>query len=247
MAGYNGSDVMERNEISEAPEAFRMEELSQALEEGTDKLECNLRLFENMNPKDVQSHLECYEKLTDDEKQLYNEIVEREPAITQEVQDTVRENGGQMEGLEYRLKLPESVHEKIYLRGEESIELSEMRDVIRYTGELPSQELAKGANKTLDSLEQKGYSVEKVKNTWLDENASYKGINIQLTEPKGQTFELQFHTKESFEVKQQNHEMYNESRILSEDHPRRIELEDKMAENTAKLKTPPNIDEVKNK
>lgn len=63
-------------------------------------------------------------------------------------------------------------------------------------------------------LAEKGYNVVKVKNTWR-KNAVYKVINIIL-EKDGIKFEMQYHTKQSFELKNGKlHELYEKARILN--------------------------------
>lgn len=109
-------------------------------------------------------------------------------------------NSAELQGLEYRVKTPSSTYEKMHEREGET-EIGEMKDVIRYTEIYPPDKLAEGTNASLSDFKSRGYTVDRVKNTWDDENTAYRGINANLTSPDGQTFEVQFHTQESFELK----------------------------------------------
>ena len=52
-----------------------------------------------------------------------------------------------------------------------------------------------------------GFELQKLKNSWSGEE--YKGVNSQWIEPDtGQRFEVQFHTRISFEAKQLTHAAY---------------------------------------
>lgn len=85
-------------------------------------------------------------------------------------------------------------------------------------------ELAGGAAKTLGQLETQGYKVLKVKNTFKP-GAPYKGVNSQVMSPDGQVFELQFHTPQSFDVKQNvTHGLYERFRLLEDGDPEKAAL-----------------------
>jgi hypothetical protein len=59
----------------------------------------------------------------------------------------------------------------------------------------------------LERLKGEGFKLHQLRNSWLGEE--YKGINSQWIEPDtGQRFEVQFHTRASFEAKQLTHDAY---------------------------------------
>lgn len=210
----------------------------------TEKLpEC----FDGLSDEAKAKQIDALDKMSESERSEYYKIIEKEPAITSDVQDVADKNGAELQGLEYRVKTPSSTYEKMHER-EEGTEIGDMKDVIRYTEVYPPDKLAEGTNASLEDFESKGYTVDKVKNTWDEPNASYRGINANLTSPDGQTFEVQFHTKESFDLKNgELHSLYEERRTMADDDPRAAELDDKMTELSSKLERPENIDEVKNR
>ncbi len=204
--------------------------------------------FDHLDDSKKTKELAALNKMTPEERKAYYDILEKEPSITAEVKSVAENNGAkELAGLEDRAKTPSSVLEKKYERGK-SVEIEDMKDVIRYTEIYDGGDLAEGTNASLSDFESRGYTVEKVTNTWDNKNATYRGINTTLVSPDGQRFEVQFHTKESFDLKNgELHSLYEERRTLSHDDPRAIELDDKMAELSAKLERPENIDEVKKK
>ena len=63
-------------------------------------------------------------------------------------------------------------------------------------------------------LEGLGYKFVRVKNTLKDESAVYRGVNTQVKTPDGYTFEIQFHTPQSLAIKEKNHVLYEQARVL---------------------------------
>ena len=60
-------------------------------------------------------------------------------------------------------------------------------------------------------LKEQGFELHKLKNSWSEDQ--YKGLNSQWIEPDtGQRFEVQFHTRISFEAKQLTHDAYKRLR-----------------------------------
>jgi hypothetical protein len=114
-----------------------------------------------------------------------------------------------MIGLNYRLKSQDSLQRKLR-DGEHP---SNINDALRYTMSFPPGKLAAGATHTIAEMEKMGYTKEVVKNTF-EPDSVYMGINCTFSKG-GQRFELQFHTPESFHVKDvQNHKLYEVYREL---------------------------------
>ena len=117
--------------------------------------------------------------------------------------------------------------------------------MLRYTYVLPVESFADEFARIRQALEKAGYTVIKVKNTLGDASSAYRGVNTQFETPDGFKFELQFHTKQSLDVKERNHALYEEERLEDTPLERKWELRREMADNAAKIKTPPNIEEVR--
>jgi hypothetical protein len=184
-------------------------------------------------------------------KAIGTQAAAAEPAVTKNVTGATAEAGGEMIGLEHRLKTPESLARKIATEMEEdhiSAEEAAARisDAVRYTSSFPPNKLVAGTQKILAKMQSEGNVIVKLKNTWLDPKATYKGINAQVRAPDGQMFEMQFHTPESFWAKDAGtHKIFEAMRKLPKDSPEWKALDDQQKEIFAKLEVPKDIDQIK--
>ena len=119
-------------------------------------------------------------------------------------------------GFEHRLKARDRIKEKVsdkmqelFCSAEEAV--SVVSDTIRYTFQYREARYTQGVWTDMERLKGEGFKLHKLKNSWSDEE--YKGINSQWIEPgTGQRFEVQFHTRISFEAKQLTHDAYERLR-----------------------------------
>lgn len=160
-------------------------------------------------------------------REQYKDIARNEPKITASLQSIEKDFADvQLVGLEYRLKgegrFKEKIAEKLAdqpLRDPGEIARS-THDAIRYTYEIPTESYAKGYEKISNRLTEQGHEMMLSRNSW--DNPTYKGINSRWRTPEGQIFEVQFHTPESFQAKQQTHRAYEAIRNpLTEESERR--------------------------
>ncbi len=74
----------------------------------------------------------------------------------------------------------------------------------------------------------------------------YNGISQHLGRHTGQKFEVQFHTPDSFAMKDQVlHPLYEESRLATVTAARKIELNDQMAGLAAGLEVPSGVGSIR--
>ena len=113
-------------------------------------------------------------------------------------------------GLDHRLKGQERLTEKVEkwlsaqpdLRVDDAFKL--VKDAIRYTFAYRETHYTQGVWADIGRLKEQGFELHSLWNAWSDDQ--YKGINSQWIEPdSGQRFEVQFHTRISFEAKQLTH------------------------------------------
>jgi hypothetical protein len=115
---------------------------------------------------------------------------------------------GWLEGLDRRLKgddrLKEKVAEKLEHEPGKAVDaaLHQISDAIRYTFCFETTRYSDGYLDVKSRLEQREYQMIYCRNHWPDD-LGYKGINTRWVSPEGQRFEIQFHTAESFNAKQQ--------------------------------------------
>lgn len=122
--------------------------------------------------------------------------------------------------------------------------LSKITDAVRYTTIFESDNFAQNYFQMREILAEKGYNVIKVKNTWR-KGTAYKGVNTIL-EKDGVKFEIQYHTKKSFELKNGKlHELYEKARILHISDEELKRLNEEMENLSNQLEAPANIGKIK--
>ena len=132
-------------------------------------------------------------------------------------------------GFDDRLKGRDRIKEKVYGMTKESNfpteqAVSLVPDAIRYTFQYWEARYTQGVLADIARLRDQGFELDKLKNSWSDEQ--YKGINSQWTAPDtGQQFEVQFHTRISFEAKQLTHSAYERLRTQQADAFEELVLE----------------------
>ena len=119
--------------------------------------------------------------------------------------------------------------------------------MIRYTLTAPADQLAKKVLDTMAQLEKAGYKTTIVKNTWDAPNASYRGINTTVESPDGIKFELQYHTPESYAMKDRTHILYEQQRVLDPEDPQAIALAEQMMREVASLQRPDGVEQIVSK
>ncbi|MDL2211640.1 hypothetical protein LJB88_02060 [Erysipelotrichaceae bacterium OttesenSCG-928-M19] len=176
--------------------------------------------------------------------QYYNKQVKLEQVYTKLMKEIEQESDLNLIGLDYRLKSKESFLRK-YSNNILFNDIKEIKDVNRYTlvGDLSN--LGSETISILHSLEQRGYNISEVKNTWYN-GSSYKGINTVIRDKNGTPFELQFHTQESFELKNGKlHKLYEQQRMFKKYSKSWWVYENKMIELSCSIKNPKDIEKVK--
>ena len=181
---------------------------------------------------------EC-DRITKREKELIS------PAMrTIESQDPDRH----LIGFEHRLKGRDRIKEKVYDKMQEfsySAEqaVSVVSDTIRFTFEYREARYTQGVWSDIDRLRGEGFKLHQLRNSWSGEE--YKGINSQWIEPhSGQRFEVQFHTRISFEAKQLTHDAYELIRTQQGDEFEKMVLKAFQRKVSAEVPVPPGATDI---
>lgn len=175
----------------------------------------------------------------------YSKAVANEPQITAHIKKVAENIGMDMAGLEYRIKGKESYLRKIASNYSPNGNEYEVKDILRYTYTTTPEKLVESTLKSIETHQDMGYNTIEVKNYWLDKNNPYNGINTTIQAQNGQKFELQYHTSESYSVKDAIHGLYEKWRIMDKASPEAIQLRKGMFEQSSKLHVPERIEEVK--
>ncbi len=172
--------------------------------------------------------------------ELIDEAKEHESQVTSDLSSIANEIGTKLEGLDFRMKSLSSLTRKISNEPE-----AKMRDVLRYTNVSDSENTVKDFNRCVDKFEGRGYNISAVKNYWNNPDNPYNGINANFITSDNYEFELQFHTPESFELKNGKlHELYEKFRV-SDSADEKASLTNEMFKLSDGLRVPKDITQVR--
>jgi hypothetical protein len=157
---------------------------------------------------------------------------EEEPSVTPVLQQLARDAGGELVGLEHRLKKRPSMLRKIRLQaGKHAVKDIVISDALRYTMRIeddPEGSHVKTIVKVIAALEAAGHRIVKLKNYW-PKGDNYSGVNSVLKSPSGLQWELQFHTADSLRIQKETRDSYEELREATTPVERKRELFDAMS------------------
>ena len=146
--------------------------------------------------------------------------------------------------LKGRDRIKEKVYDTVKERGhalEDAVSL--VPDAIRYTFQYDEARYTQGVREDIARMKEQGLRLGIRKNSWLSDQ--YKGINSQWIEPDtGQRFEVQFHTRISFEAKQITHPAYERLRTKQADAFEELVLEAFQKKVTAEVPVPPGANDI---
>lgn len=146
---------------------------------------------------------------------FYADYLSTEFATTKFLVEFAKTNKAVLEGLEYRVKSPKSLYNKLYQRVEKSF-FDSLADVVRYTIILDPEDYVEQIRSVITALSEKNWKIYALKNYWTNDGFPYNGVNTKFKNPRNYRIEIQFHTKESFDVKmsKEDHDLYEQRRVL---------------------------------
>lgn len=174
-----------------------------------------------------------------------------EPTITADINNIATKAGGKLVGLENRLKSPHSIKRKIEDEAADgfskSLSLNKIRDAIRYTTVFREGDFVARYKAMQYLLAIKGYKTIIVKNTWKNDSA-YKGVNTFIQNEDGDVFEMQYHTQQSFDVKNGLlHKLYEKFRDPKTPIHEKEKLLLEMRKLSSKIKVPEGVELIEDK
>lgn len=191
------------------------------------------------------------ENLTLSVDKLVEKSQKIEPTITADINNIATKAGGKLVGLENRLKSPSSIKRKIEAEVADgfskSLSLNKIRDAIRYTTVFKEGDFVTRYKAMQYLLAIKGYKTIIVKNTWKSDSA-YKGVNTFIQNEDGDVFEMQYHTQQSFDLKNGLlHKLYERFRDPKTPFHEKEKLLLEMRKLSSKIKVPDGIDLIEDK
>lgn len=166
-----------------------------------------------------------------------------EPKVSRDVQYIANAEGGVTAGFVYREKSRSSLMRKVKDRmGRPGDPRTWIKDALRYTITFHPAEFSKSVQDALYRFEEKGYKVLAGENSWA-RGDSYSGLHYDIEVPgDGIIIELQFHTAESFLLKNKKlHKLYEEFRDNGTPLRRRQELFDVMTKYWDEVEIPKEV------
>jgi hypothetical protein len=151
-------------------------------------------------------------------------------------------------GFDNRLKGRDRIKEKVYDTVEERDHSPEdavslVPDTIRYTFQYREARYTQGVFADIGRLKEQGFELHSLWNAWSGDQ--YKGINSQWIErDTGQRFEVQFHTRISYEAKQLTHDAYERLRAKQADVFEELVLEAFQKKVAGEVPVPPGAADV---
>ena len=141
---------------------------------------------------------------------LIAEAQAAEPDVTRDMR-ALEQKGVYLTGLTHRIKAEDSLMQKILTDAvADNVDLGQaadgISDVLRYTLVIKEADYSRRVPEAMEKLTASGYEVLKFRNAWGGK--FYQGINVQLMSPAGVKTELQFHTPQSYAIKQASHGVY---------------------------------------
>jgi hypothetical protein len=178
-----------------------------------------------LTPNQIDENNEYGDEANAYARELRGRMVDAEPQLTDDMIEIADANFGTMKGLQHRLKSEKSLARKISADSQEyggdmAQATQNVSDGLRYTISFDEENYATGVMSTISALQEKGYQLSRIKNFWQKGDA-YQGINAKILHPNGFEVELQFHTPESFEVKDaKSHNIYEMYRVETDNKKR---------------------------
>lgn len=205
-------------------------------------------------------------------RKIYESAVTDEKKITKDFLGLAKASGMYLDNLENSVKMASHFEDKLersIVAYRESFgsdatmeELAKRNsyDLVRYTAITDNDNIAKGAIKLQKGLKSMGYKVVGIKNKFVDnegrenKNSTYRGLHIIAESENGRKIELQIHSRETIDIKNQNHKEYEEQRAFEKLTPdewteeirnRDAELTRIQVERWKNYKNPPGIEKIK--
>lgn len=177
---------------------------------------------------------------------LYDQAVQIEPKVTEVMKKLFPDK---LYGLDNRIKLVPSISRrirKIYQRTEIDIKeaITQVEDPLRYTLVAETKEYIPFIKDAIDQLKKQGFTLIKIHNWWAD-NDAYEGLHVTFQTPTEVNFEIQFHTPETYKIKEEKlnqlFEKYEDEKFL----PRRKELYEEIVKLWKSVEVPENAQDLK--
>ncbi|KWT36120.1 XopAD/skwp family type III secretion system effector, partial [Pseudomonas amygdali] len=144
---------------------------------------------------------------------------EMEPKVTRMLRRVAESHAGQLAGMDHQLKSVGSLKEKLKQQmalKNKTLEdaVAGVNDALRYSVVLEPPDFTAGLRGVLASLDDQGHVRVKLNNLFAKHKPAFKAVNVTMRSPEGALWEIQFHTPDTFRLKEQFHDLYKHSSTL---------------------------------
>ncbi|UIA83798.1 hypothetical protein LU604_01350 [Erwinia tracheiphila] len=144
---------------------------------------------------------------------------EMEPEVTHMLKRVAESHAGQLVGMDHQLKSVSSLKEKLKQQmalKNKTLEdaVAGVNDALRYSVVLEPPDFTAGLRGVLASLDDQGHGRVKLNNLFAKHRPAFKAVNVTLRSPEGALWEIQFHTPDTFKLKEQFHNLYKRNHAL---------------------------------
>ncbi|MGK9145397.1 hypothetical protein KXR77_18130 [Xanthomonas euvesicatoria] len=175
-----------------------------------------------------------------------------EPQVTDMLRGIAARHGGQLTGTQHQLKSLSSLKQKLTQRmalKKQTLEeaAAGVNDALRYSVVLEPQDFTAGLRAVLAALDDQGHARVKLTNQFTVYPPVFKAINVTLRSPAGALWEIQFHTPETFALKEHFHDLYKHAHALALGGASRAEqrkLQAPALEAFKRVASPPGCEEI---
>ncbi len=175
-----------------------------------------------------------------------------EPQVTDMLQNIAARHGGQLAGTQHQLKsygsLQDKLKQRMALKKQPLDEAAaSVNDALRYSVVLEPQGFTAGLRAVLAALDDQGHARVKLTNQFTEYPPVFKAINVTLRSPEGALWEIQFHTPETFALKERFHDLYKHAHALALGGASRSEqrkLQAPALEAFKRVASPPGCEEI---
>ncbi|CEE49685.1 Shikimate kinase [Xanthomonas citri pv. citri] len=175
-----------------------------------------------------------------------------EPQVTDMLRGIAARHGGQLTGTQHQLKSLSSLKQKLTQRmalKKQTLEeaAAGVNDALRYSVVLEPQDFTAGLRAVLSALDDQGHARVKLTNQFTVYPPVFKAINVTLRSPAGALWEIQFHTPETFALKEHFHDLYKHAHALALGGASRAEQRELQApalEAFKRVASPPGCEEI---
>lgn len=151
---------------------------------------------------------------------LFQRAQQMDREITPMLQQVVSIFEADLAGLEHRQKSRGSLRAKLdSLMAAKNKTLEEavaaVNDALRYSVVLSPQSFTEGCRRILATLDQQGHARTALTNHFTKRNEAFSAVSVTLRSPAGAPWEIQFHTAETFELKERYHDVYKRAHDMN--------------------------------